>query len=116
MCGGAKNVIGINGIKYRIVMFLINRVLSQRSRGFFEAKSRLLNSIGYHIGKGTRIVGPIEANGHLTIGENCWIGKNLRINGNGYVVNQSIAPGTDVTDNMKIELELSPKFDAEITT
>lgn len=88
-------MIWINGIKYRIVMFLVNRVLSQRSRGFFETKRRLLNSIGYHIGEGTRIVGPIEANGHLTIGKNCWIGKNLRINGNGYVVignNCDIAP------------------------
>ena len=38
------------------------------------------------------------------------------LNGNGYVVSQSIDPGTDVTDNMKIELELSPKFDADITS
>jgi len=45
-----------------------------------------LNWAGYSIGKGTKIVGPIECFGHLKIGEDCWIGKNLKVNGNGNVI------------------------------
>ena len=55
----------------------------------------LLNKIGFEIGENTKIVGPIFCSGKLKIGENCWIGKNLKVNGNGNVVigsNCDIAP------------------------
>lgn len=90
-----KKFIRFSGIKYRFVMFIVNAFLSNRSKGYFESKRKLLIWAGYQIGEGTKIVGPIEANGKLTIGKNCWIGKNLTVNGNGSVVigdNCDIAP------------------------
>lgn len=33
----------------------------------FEAKRRLLNSIGYDIGAGTKVVGPLHCSGKLTV-------------------------------------------------
>ena len=81
-----KKLIRLSGIKYRFVIFIVNAFLSQRSKGYFEAKRKLLNSVGYQIGEGSKLVGPIEANGKLIVGSNCWIGKNLRINGNGSVI------------------------------
>lgn len=61
----------------------------------FEQKRKLLNFIGYEIGAGTKVVGPIYNTGKLKIGKNCWIGKNLTVNGNGTVIigdNCDIAP------------------------
>ena len=75
----------IRGIRKYIVMFLVNKVYVGTSRRFFEKKRKLLNSIGYNIGTGTCIVGPIECTGQLTIGVDCWIGKNFKVNGNGIV-------------------------------
>ena len=51
----------------------------------FETKNRLLRSIGYEIGEGTKIVGPITNTGKLIIGKNCWIGTNITVHGNGCV-------------------------------
>lgn len=72
-------------IKRKTVMFLVNHVLVGTRPCFFEYKRRLLNSLGYSIGKETKIVGPIECNTKLVIGEECWVGKNLKVNGNGSV-------------------------------
>lgn len=72
-------------MKKRIVMFLINKVFVGTRSEFWEIKRKLLNCIGYSIGEGTKIVGPIECSAKLTVGKDCWIGKNLRINGNGIV-------------------------------
>ncbi len=41
--------------------------------------------MGHKIGEGTRIVGPVYCTGKLVIGNNCWIGKNFTVNGNGTV-------------------------------
>jgi maltose O-acetyltransferase len=74
-------------------LFLVNKVYVGTSN--FEKKRRLLNKIGFEIGENTKIVGPIFCSGKLKIGENCWIGKNLKVNGNGNVVigsNCDIAP------------------------
>ena len=67
-------------------MFLVNGPLAGTRPWTFEAKRWLLNVMGYKIGAGTRVVGPIECTANLTIGCDCWVGKNLRINGNGRVV------------------------------
>ena len=79
----------------KIILFLVNKVLKGTNPKYFNLKRKLLNRYGYNIGKGTKIVGPIECYGKLTIGKNCWIGKNLIINGNGTVIigdNCDIAP------------------------
>ena len=67
------------------VFLLVNKLLAGTNPRYFETKRKLLNSIGYSIGEGTKIVGPIECYGQLTIGNDCWIGKNLKVNGNGAV-------------------------------
>lgn len=81
------------GIKRRATLFLVNTLLSGTK--YFTTKRRLLNGIGFSIGENTKIVGPIECTGMLTIGDNCWVGKNLKVNGNGTVIvgnNCDIAP------------------------
>ena len=70
----------------QLVLFLVNCFL--RGTHFFGAKWWLLNSCsGITIGKSTRIVTPIfiPAMSQLTIGCNCWIGRNFTIEGNGAV-------------------------------
>lgn len=80
-------------VKRVTVHILVNRLLTGVKH--FEIKRRLLNSIGYEIGENTKIVGPIECYAKLRIGKNCWIGKNLIVNGNGTLCigdNCDIAP------------------------
>lgn len=77
----------LRGLWRKIVLFLVNKVYAGTSSKHFEVKRRLLNStVGFEIGEGTRIVAPIECTGTLKIGKACWIGKNLKVNGNGSVV------------------------------
>lgn len=75
----------IRSLKSSTVMFLVNHVLVGTRPYFFEPKRKMLNSIGHSIGKGTKVVGPIECYSKLEIGQDCWIGKNLKVNGNGTV-------------------------------
>lgn len=85
----------LKGIKNRIALFLVNCVFKGTSVKCFEIKRKLLNSVGYQVGNGTKVVGPIECTGELIIGSNCWIGKNFLVNGNGTVIigdNCDIAP------------------------
>lgn len=67
------------------VLFIINNFLSFTR--FFELKRKLLISAGIEIGSNTKIVGPIYfgTDIKIKIGNNCWIGKNLNIDGNGEV-------------------------------
>ncbi len=81
--GRIAEILHLKSIKRRTVLFLVNHVFVGTK--CFEIKRRLLNKIGYKIGEGTKVVGPIECTGHLSVGKNCWIGKNLKINGNGSV-------------------------------
>ena len=83
----------IKTIKKIVVLFTVNHVLSITK--YFELKRKMLNSIGYQIGEGTKVVGPVYNTGTLIIGKNCWIGKNITVNGNGTVIigdNCDIAP------------------------
>lgn len=73
-------------MKRKIVMFLVNNIFAGTRDSFWEVKRKLLNSIGYAIGEGTKVVAPVECYSELIIGKNCWIGKNLKVNGNGTVV------------------------------
>jgi maltose O-acetyltransferase len=82
--GNLAKKLHLYGLKRRWVFFVINKFYSKTNK-FFKRKRNLLRSLGFEIGEGTKIVGPIYCTGTLTIGKNCWIGKNLRINGNGTV-------------------------------
>lgn len=68
-----------------VVLWFMNHLLV--GNRFWTFKRWILNSIGISVGKGTRIVAPIKvgACGDLSIGENCWIGKNCCIYGNASV-------------------------------
>ncbi len=80
-------------IKRILVTFVVNHFCA--GTVFFELKRNLLNSIGYELAEGTKVVGPIYNTGTLKTGKNCWIGKNLTVNGNGTVIigdNCDIAP------------------------
>ena len=81
--GKISKLLHLKGLKRRYNLFLVNKRYCGAKD--FEKKRKLLNAIGYEIGEGTKIVGPIECYGKLKIGENCWIGKNFKVNGNGAV-------------------------------
>ena len=90
------DILHLRGIKRRRALYLVNnRYAGKFTKKAFNKKRKLLNSIGIVIGEGTKVVGPIECWGKLIVGKNCWIGKNLKVNGNGTVVigdNCDIAP------------------------
>lgn len=88
-----KKLLHIHGIHLRWNIFLVNKVYAGTKPKYFERKRNLLNAIGCQIGEGTKIVGPIYCFGTLIIGKNCWIGKNLIINGIGKV---SIGDNCDI--------------------
>ena len=71
-------------IKRRVVFFLVNKIYV--GTRCFKRKRKLLNSIGFSIGEGTKVVGPIICTGKLSVGKDTWIGKNFAVNGNGTVV------------------------------
>lgn len=75
----------LKGIRNTLCLFLVNAIIKGTNPRFFNAKRSLLNWAGHEIGKGTKVVGPVEWHGKMKIGENCWIGKNCKINGNGTV-------------------------------
>lgn len=86
----------LKGLQRRIILFRVNRILAGTKESGFEKKRKLLNKLdGFEIGEGTKVVGPVEVYGAIKTGKNCWIGKNLRVNGNGSVTigdNCDIAP------------------------
>ena len=82
-------------IKRIIGLFFINCIFS--GTRFWGIKRILLKFAGIRVGKNTKVVGPISIGTVATIdiGDNCWIGANLKIYGNGDVVignNCDIAP------------------------
>lgn len=82
-------------LKSIFVRFIINHFLS--CTRFFVLKRLLLKFSGINVGKNTKIVGPIYYGNKIdiSIGENCWIGKNFSCDGNGAVMienNVNIAP------------------------
>ena len=83
-------------VKHTLVMFLVNNLFA--GAYLFEVKRRLLNGIGYSLGEGTKVVGPVYCPGKLKTGTHCWLGRNFTIHGTGAVEigdNCNIAP--DVT-------------------
>lgn len=76
----------IKKIYFIIIISLINSIL--KGPRMFTIKRILLNSIGIKVGKNTKVVGPLcigtEAN--LVIGDECWIGRDFKVDGNGQVI------------------------------
>ncbi len=81
-----KRVLHLNGLHRAINLFMVNHIFVGAKPFSCKLKRVLLRGIGCSVGEGTTIVGPIECTGYITIGKNCWIGKNCKINGNGTVV------------------------------
>ncbi len=76
--------------KIRKVCFIIIRNFINvflKGPRFFGLKRRLFNLIGITVGKNTKIVAPVHINSEakLEIGEECWIGRDFKIDGNGKV-------------------------------
>lgn len=78
-----------------ILLFIMNHFLV--GTHFFAVKRILLCASDIKMGKGSKVVAPLQIGrvASLEIGDNCWIGKNLLIDGNGTVrigSNVDIAP------------------------
>lgn len=86
-------------IKRSIAKFIINNFLS--TTHFFRLKRYLLNWASIEVGKGTKIVGPIYFGNVITIsiGKDCWIGKNINFDGNGTII---IGDSIDVAPHVVI--------------
>jgi len=83
-------------VKQTLVLFLVNNLFA--GAYLFEVKRRLLNGIGYFLGEGTKVVGPVYCPGKLKTGSNCWLGRNLTIHGNGTVeIDDNCYTAPDVT-------------------
>ena len=84
------------GLYRKITLYRVNVLLAGTKTKNFEKKRKLLNRLdNFDLGEGTRVVGPVEVYGKLKTGKNCWIAKNLRINGNGTVTmedNSGVGP------------------------
>ncbi len=82
-------------IRRRVSLWFVNTFFS--GTHFFSLKRGLLRFAGVQVGKNTKVVGPLYITGDLSIGEECWIGKALTINGNGAV---RIGDRCDVAPNV----------------
>lgn len=70
----------------KVILFFINHFMV--GNYLWEIKNILLRFAGISIGHNVKIVGPIKIDvcSNLSIGNNCWIGKNLNIIGNADVI------------------------------
>ncbi len=76
----------VSKIKKRIIIMLVNTIFS--GTHFYLVKRMLLNQCeGIMVGKGTRINTPIRipAVSEVIIGDECWIGRDFAVEGNGKV-------------------------------
>ncbi len=81
-----KSIPRWNGARRAICLFLINHVFVGTRPFACKMKRKLLGCIGWTVGDGTTVVGPVECSASVTVGKDCWIGKNFRVNGNGTVI------------------------------
>lgn len=81
-----------------ITLWIINHFLC--GTRLWGLKRCLLRATGVCVGENTKIVGPITMGvcADLSIGENCWIGKNLCIYGNDRVY---IGDNCDLAPNIR---------------
>ena len=76
----------IKKIYFIIIISIINSIL--KGPRMFKIKRILLNSIGIKIGQNTKVVGPLHigTEAKLVIGDECWIGRDFKVDGNGKVI------------------------------
>lgn len=69
-----------------IIVSFVNHFLC--GTHFWSIKRTLLSMSGFQIGDGTKIVGPFLVGNvvNIIIGNNCWVGHNFAVEGNGNVV------------------------------
>lgn len=82
-------------VKRMIVNMGTNHLFCGLNSKRCKIKRGLLRWQGHKIGEGTRVVGPVYIDGKIEVGENVFIGKNMRVHGNGCVYmedNVDIAP------------------------
>lgn len=89
------NISALMKLKRLIGLFAVNHFLT--GTHFYKAKRALMRFAGIRVGKNTKVVGPVflGTQAQLSIGDDCWIGKQLTIHGNGEVAignNIDIAP------------------------
>ena len=72
-------------IKRAFIIYLINSFLS--GTHFYTIKRRLLNVIGIHCAKETRVVGPLFLGNvsQVSFGDGVWVGREFKVYGNGSV-------------------------------
>ena len=70
-------------VKRKIAFLGVNHLF--KGTRCFTWKRNLLRWAGFDIGDGTKVVGPVFCTGKFSIGRDCWIGRDLRIEGNGWV-------------------------------
>lgn len=106
----------LKAISRVVAMFLVNNIFA--GAYLFEVKRKLLNKLGFSLGEGTKVVGPIYCSATLKTGSNCWFGKNVTIHGNGTVVlgdncdiakNVTFLTGVHATDPQEPDTEESLK-------
>lgn len=68
----------------KYALFCVNHLYAGHSN--YSHKRKLLNRAGYSLGEGTKVVGPFYCSARLSVGKDCWIGKNFCGNGNGEII------------------------------
>lgn len=86
-------------INFYFILSIVNVIL--KGTRFFKIKNFLLNLIGIKVGINTKVVGPLYIGfiNNLSIGDECWIGKNFSLDGNGSV---HIKNNCDIAPNVVI--------------
>ena len=101
----------LRGLQRHMNMWLVNHIFVGTRPCWFKIKRNLLNQLpNFKIGENTKIIGPIVCSATLEIGDNCWIGRNFTVNGNGQV---SIGDNCDVAPDVAINTGGHQVGDAE---
>lgn len=76
----------ISRVKRPIGLFLLNHFFCMTRA--FSIKRGLLRFAGIQVGKNTKVVGPVKCGNVIavSIGDDCWIGSDLKLFGNGKVI------------------------------
>lgn len=72
-------------LKWLLVFYGVNHRYLGLKQSHCIKKNKLLRWYGFDIGDQTRIVGPVDIDGKLTVGKGSFIGKKFSVYGNGNV-------------------------------
>lgn len=76
------------GVRNKLYMFIINKILTRWTEKNFRIKRNLLRKMGHEVGDNTRIVSPVRITStvcRISIGRDCFVGTNFTVHGNGCV-------------------------------